>query len=186
MSFEIAELNRRLANVVQLGRVIAIDTGTMRARVQIGDLTTPMIPVSQLASGAIKVHWMPSPGEQVVVFAPSGEMGAAVVQGAIPQNGSAVAKDAAHPTIDLGAAELVITGDVKITGQVEIIGDVDIKGTVTVSEDVIADGIEITGGADVKGTLTVNEDVIADGVSLVHHTHGGVVSGGGNTGIPNK
>ncbi|MGP9788945.1 phage baseplate assembly protein V [Roseinatronobacter sp. NSM] len=163
MSFEIAELNRRLANIVQLGRVTAIDTGAMRARVQIGDLTTPMIPVSQLSSGAIKVHWMPSPGEQVVVFAPSGEMGAAVVQGAVPQSGSAVAEDESHPTIELGGAELVITGNVKITGNLTIIGNVDAIGAVTFSED-----------------------AIADGVSLVHHTHGGVVSGGGNTGVPNK
>lgn len=156
MSFATAELDRRLANIVQLGRVIEIDAGAMRARVQIGDLKTAMIPVAQPASGAIRVHWMPSPGEQVVVFAPSGEMSAAVVQGAVPQSGSAVAQDEAHPTIDLGSAQLVITGDLKITGNIEVIGSV-----------------------------TVTEDVVADGVSLVTHTHGGVTPGAGSTGEPN-
>lgn len=156
MSYQTAELERRVANMVQIGRVIEIDTATMRARIQIGDLKTAMIPVAQAKSGAIKVHWMPSVGEQVVVFAPSGEMGAAVVQGAIPQSGSAVAEDEMHPTIDLGDAELVITGNLKITGDIEVIG-----------------------------TVTVTEDVVADGVSLVTHTHGGVVSGGSSTGGPN-
>lgn len=142
MSFALAEIDRRLANMVQLGTVTEIDSGAQRARVQIGDLTTAMIPVSQLAAGAIRVHWMPSVGEQVTVFAPSGEMGNAIIQGAVPQNGSAVAQDEAHPTIDLGGAELVITGNVKITGNVEIVG-----------------------------AVTVTEDVTANGISLVTHTH---------------
>ncbi|SUZ33615.1 hypothetical protein ROE7235_03388 [Roseibaca ekhonensis] len=142
MSFAMAEIDRKLANMVQLGRITEIDSGNMRARVQIGDLTTAMIPVSQIAAGSIRMHWMPSAGEQVVVFAPSGEMGNAIIQGAVPQTGSAVAEDAAHPTIDLGGAELVITGNVKITGNVEIVGSV-----------------------------TVTEDVTANGISLVTHTH---------------
>lgn len=156
MSFQIAELERRIANMVQIGRITEIDSGKMRARVAIGDLTTAMIPVAQPKSGAIKVHWMPSVGEQVVVFAPSGEMGAAVVQGAIPQTGSAVADDEMHPTINLGDAKMVITGNLKITGDIEIIGKV-----------------------------TVTDDVVAAGVSLVTHTHGGVVSGSASTAEPN-
>lgn len=157
MSYSMAELDRRIANIAQVGRVIEIDSAKMRARVQIGDLNTAMIPVSQAMSGAIRIHWMPSVGEQVMVYAPSGEMAAAVIQGAVPQTGSAVADDEQHPTIDLGNAELVITGNIKITGDIEIIG-----------------------------TVTVTEDVVADGVSLVTHTHGGVVSGGSNTAEPNK
>jgi phage baseplate assembly protein gpV len=155
MSFAQAELDRRLANIVQLGRIIEIDSAAMRARVQIGDLTTPMIPVSQLASGTIRLHWMPSVGEQVVVYAPSGEIGAAFVQGSVPQNGSAVAQDAAHPTIDLGGGTLVITGDLTITGNITVTGRID-----------------------------VTEDVTATGISLVSHVHGGVTPGGGTTGGP--
>lgn len=155
MSFALAELDRRVANIVQLGRVVEIDAGAMRARVQIGDLQTALIPVAQAASGAIRVHWMPSVGEQVVVYAPSGEMGAAVVQGAVPQSGSAVAQDEMHPTIDLGAAELVITGNLKITGDIEI-----------------------------TGKVTVSDDVVAAGISLVTHEHEGVVPGSGLSGGP--
>ena len=59
MSFASADLDRRVANLVQLGRVVAIDTASQRARVEIGDLTTALIPVAQLASGRIRLHWMP-------------------------------------------------------------------------------------------------------------------------------
>lgn len=46
--------------------------------------------------------------------------------------------------------------------------------------------IELAGGTmKINGTLELTGDVIAQGVSLVHHTHGGVMPGGGNTGEPN-
>lgn len=152
-----AEFDRRIANVVQLGRVVSIDTASSRVRVKIGDIETTDIPVARMQSGKIKVHWMPSPGEQVVVFAPDGDLARAFVQGSVPQDGHGVAPDADTPTIDLGGATLSIIGNLKIEGDVEIIGDV-----------------------------TVTEDVTASGVSLVTHTHGGVVPGGGDTGEPNK
>lgn len=156
MGMSAAEFDRRIANIVQLGRVVSIDTGGQKARVQIGDIETMDIPVCQYTSGQIKFHWMPSPGEQVVVFAPDGDLARAIIQGSVPKSGHAVAPDAGTPTIDLGGGTLSIIGNLKIEGDVEIIGDV-----------------------------TVTEDVTASGVSLVTHTHGGVVPGGGNTGEPN-
>lgn len=42
----------------------------------------------------------------------------------------------------------------------------------------------IVGNIQITGTVTVNGDVIASGISLVTHTHGGVVPGGGSTGGP--
>lgn len=133
MSFSNADLDRRLANTVQLGRVVSIDTATMRVRIQIGDLATHAIPVAQLASGAIRFHWMPSPGEQVVVFAPGGDMARAFVQGSVPQSGGNVAPDAGTPTIDLGG------------GTLSIVGNVTIDGNVTVTGDVVAAGISLVG-----------------------------------------
>lgn len=128
MSFTLADLDRRLANAVQLGRVVSIDTATMRVRVQIGDLATQAIPVAQLASGAIRFHWMPSPGEQVVVYAPDGDMARAFVQGSVPQSGGAVAPDAATPTIDLGGGTLSIVGNLTVDGDITVTGDVVASG----------------------------------------------------------
>lgn len=128
MTFATAELDRRLANTVQLGRVVSIDTATMRVRVALGELQTHPIPVAQLTSGAIRMHWMPSPGEQVVVFAPGGELTRAFVQGSVPQTGGAVAPDAGTPTIDLGGGTLNIVGTLRIDGDVEVTGDVVASG----------------------------------------------------------
>lgn len=128
MSFANADLDRRLANAVQLGRITSIDTATMRVRVQIGDLATHPIPVAQLASGAIRFHWMPSPGEQVVVFAPGGDMARAFVQGSVPQTDGPVAPDAQTPTIDLGGGTLSIVGNLTVDGDVIVSGDVVAQG----------------------------------------------------------
>lgn len=150
MTFSAAEADRQIANVVQVGTIVSIDNATATARVKIGDLDSPPIPVMQLRSGSLKMHWMPSPGEQVTVLAPSGDMARAFVMGALPMTGGAIAPDAGSPTMDLGGGTLRFIGDLFV-----------------------------------DGTITVTTDVIADGVSLVHHTHGGVVPGGASTAEPN-
>jgi len=46
--------------------------------------------------------------------------------------------------------------------------------------------VNATNGVTINSpTVTCSGDVIASGVSLVHHTHGGVTTGSGNTGQPN-
>ena len=67
MTFSAAEADRQIANVLQVGKIVSIDNPTGRARVQVGDLLLPPVPVMQLRSGAIRMHWMPSVGEQVLL-----------------------------------------------------------------------------------------------------------------------
>lgn len=61
MSFAAAEADRRIANVIQIGRVTAVGAGT--ARVAIGELETPDIPVGQYRAGGLSLWWMPTVGE---------------------------------------------------------------------------------------------------------------------------
>lgn len=42
----------------------------------------------------------------------------------------------------------------------------------------------IIGETTINGNLTVSGDVVGSGISLVKHTHGGVQTGSGNTGVP--
>ncbi|WP_062560612.1 phage baseplate assembly protein V [Paracoccus aminovorans] len=128
MTLSAAEADRRIANVLTVGTVVSIDNGSGRARVRIGELETPPIPVMQLRSGTIRMHWMPSPGEQVTIAAPSGDMARAFVMGALPIDGNMVAPDAGSPTMDLGGGTLRIIGNLYIEGDVEVTGDVVASG----------------------------------------------------------
>ena len=66
-------------------------------------------------------------------------------------------------------------------------GDVDItsEGTVTVTcDDIVLDGnVSVTGNLEVIGTSTA-ADHDSDGISGKNHTHGGVQTGAGSTGVP--
>lgn len=132
MSRAAAELDRRVGGIVQVGTVVSINNAKATARVRIGDLETMDVPVMQLRSGAIKIHWMPSVGEQVTLAAPSGDLARAFVMGSLPIEGNAVGPSADAPTMDLGG------------GTLRLIGNLFIDGTVTVTGDVIAAGISLT------------------------------------------
>lgn len=147
MSFAAAEADRRIANLFQIGTVVSIENGTGRAVVQIGDLVTPAIPVMQIRSGTIRLHWMPSPGEQVTVAAPSGDVARAFVMGAIAPSGNMVAPSSDQPTMDLGGGTLRIIGNVYIDGDVEVTGDVVASGISLVHHKHVgvASGVNLTG-----------------------------------------
>ncbi len=150
MSFAAAEADRRVANMIQIGTVTAVNGAAGTVRVRCGDLDTAEVSVMAQRGGAVRMWSMPSVGEQVVLACPSGDVSRGVVLGSIWQS-NAPSSDAGVPMLDLGGGKLIIKGDVEIEGKVE-----------------------------------VTEDVIADSVSLVHHTHGGVVTGGNDTAEPNQ
>jgi phage baseplate assembly protein gpV len=130
VSFAVAELDRRVANLNQVGRVVGADAGTGRVRVAIGELQTPWLPVQMFRAGALNFAMMPSVGEQVHVVAPGGDMARAFVGGGIPA-GNLAGQIAEEPTVDLGGGKLVVVGDLHVTG------------TITCDTDVVADGISL-------------------------------------------
>lgn len=77
--FNAAEADRRISNVVQMGRITAVDTANARCRVAIGDLVTPPIPWPAGHAGADRSWWAPSVGDQVMIAAPSGDLAQAAV-----------------------------------------------------------------------------------------------------------
>jgi phage baseplate assembly protein gpV len=160
MSYHAAEADRRIANMFNVGVVTALDAGATAARVRIGDLVTPPLPVMALRAGGMQVWWMPTAGEQVVVAAPSGDLAQGVIVGSI-HAGNAPGSDPDVPVIDLRGGKLEFRGDIEMTGK-----------------------LTVTGPIDVTGDVTCDADVVASGISLTTHIHGGVIPGGGSTGGP--
>lgn len=115
MSFAAAEADRRIANLISIGRVIVVGAGT--ARVAIGELETPDIPVGQYRAGGLALWWMPTVGEQVVVACPSGDLARAVILCSI-YAGNAPSGDAAVPMIALAGGRMVVDGTLEVTGDV--------------------------------------------------------------------
>lgn len=117
MSMQAAETDRRLANVVMIGTVTSIDAGAATAVVQLGELSSPPLPVGQMRAGALQFWWMPTEGEQVVVVCPSGDVAQGVIVAAI-YAGNAPSTDAAEPQINLAGGTLKVNGTIELTGDV--------------------------------------------------------------------
>lgn len=86
MSFDIAEIERRLSNLARIGTIAEADYGKALVRVRSDGFTTEWLPwITRRAGGDID-WWAPEPGEQVLVIAPSGLMEDAFVIPALYSN----------------------------------------------------------------------------------------------------
>ena len=73
MSYDLSETYRQFSAFVRFGTVIAIDEANARLQCECGGLQTDWLPWCAGRAGATRKWSMPTVGEQVVVFAPSGE-----------------------------------------------------------------------------------------------------------------
>lgn len=184
MSFDVTELDRRLANLIRFGAIEQADYAAGKVRVKVGDNLTAWLPWLTDRAGTDRMWHAPEVGEQVVILSPSGEINqgvvlAALFQTAHPQPVNSVDKhhavyaDGAVIEYDRAAHHLKAVLPAGATVELEADGGISIKGDIT-----------LTGNINMTGTLTADVDVIADGISLVNHKHGGVQVGGSQTGVP--
>lgn len=113
----LADLDRRLQGVLQVGVVTKVDAGNAVACVKIGDLSTPMIPWMTIRAGGVQFWWAPSVGEQVIVGAASGDIEQGVILGSI-YTSNAPSSDASTPMINLEGGNMKINGTLIVTGDV--------------------------------------------------------------------
>jgi phage baseplate assembly protein V len=80
MNFNLADLSRRLENIVRLGTIFDVrHSKKPHVRVKLGEIVTDWLPVVTLRAGDTKT-WSPTTkGEQCIVFSPSGDLGAGAV-----------------------------------------------------------------------------------------------------------
>lgn len=96
------------------------------------------------------------------------------------------AEDAANAVLQTadGTQRIALWPDkVKITSSTRIVLDAPITTITGIMETLNEGGVATA--SIINGTLQATVDVMAQTVSLKNHTHGGVQTGGGNTGAPN-
>lgn len=82
----IGEIDRRLANLINIGTIADVDEEKALVRVEIGGITTDWLPWLVARASHDRAWHAYEVGEQVLVLSPSGETSAGVVLGSIPQD----------------------------------------------------------------------------------------------------
>lgn len=189
------EIPADIAALIRIGTIVSVDLEAARCVVRYGDpeddavAQTPPIRWLAMRAGQTRTWSPPSVGEQVLLLAPDGQIGAAVavmglVQDAFPPLSSTTAEmiefaDGARITYDAEAGELKAQLPAGATAEIDAPGGITLRGNVTIEGDV-----SITGTVDVSDTLTAANDVVADGISLTDHLHGLVKAGTEKSGKP--
>ena len=189
IEFEITELNRRLANLIVLGKVVEADyTQTIpKLKIKVGECRTAWLPMLCQRAG-LDVSWWPlEVGEQVVVLSPSGELTQGVVLGAINQMAFPSMGHHADSHKHVYADGAVIEYNRKAHHLSAILPS---GATTTLVSD---GGVNITGDVVVTGNITASKDITdntrsmqADRDIFNAHDHSGVRTGSGTTATPNQ
>ena len=85
LEYRIAELERRLSNLLRLGVIDKADYAAARVKVKSGDLVTGWIPWLTRRASEDSDWWAPEEGEQVVLLSPDGDPAQAVALPALYQ-----------------------------------------------------------------------------------------------------
>jgi phage baseplate assembly protein V len=190
MSAEVADLQRRLANLFRVGKIVEINRTTGRVKVKFGDVTSPWMPWSTSRAGDVKNWSPPAVGEQVCICSPFGELGSGfVMPGAINSEANAAPdnrEDVEKITLPSGGAYEITVGSTTLiydNGKVQIVaGGKTFQisgGKATFNGD-----LEVTGKITATGNIESQTEVKAGSIALTTHRHGGVQPGGGTTSTP--
>ncbi|WP_430415843.1 phage baseplate assembly protein V [Marinobacter adhaerens] len=82
-AFSVADIERRLANLIRFGTIEQLDEENALARVRCGEILTDWLSWRTNRAGPDRDWWALEPGEQVILLAPSGELNQAVIVGSI-------------------------------------------------------------------------------------------------------
>ncbi|CAN7396382.1 phage baseplate assembly protein V [Paraburkholderia terricola] len=171
--YEIGEIDRLIASIVQAGYIDDVQYDPPRCRVRNGEWVSALLPWKTFAAGRVRTWCPPSVGEQAVVLAPSGTLaGAFVLAGFYSDthggaNGNAANltatdwPDGAHEHYDHDAHEYVLS--VPAGGRIVFrIGDTQMEltadGITQMTPKLLVDAPEssFTGNTTTEQLLTFN------------------------------
>jgi phage baseplate assembly protein V len=159
MSFEIAELSRRLANLVMLGKVVGVDHVAACVKVKVGELVTAWRPWLALRAGGDRDWHPPEAGEQVVLLSPNGDPAQSVILVGLYQDASPAPSDdpdihliqyADGAQISYDRKQHKLSATLPAQASVELItpGGMTIEGDVTIAGSVFVGGVLIDSGGN--------------------------------------
>lgn len=154
----------QIGDLIRIGIVEVVDLAAATATVRTGDIVSPALPWVE-AAGPWRTWSPPGVGEQVLMLCPEADIAGAVILRGLNCAAFPIPASGPHPELH-GPDGLVIA----LTGD-----------GITIAAP---GGVAITGDVTVTGTITASNDVVGGGISLKTHTHGGVQSGGSQTGAP--
>ncbi|USZ80540.1 baseplate assembly protein [Serratia phage MQ-4] len=178
MSYDLSEINRILANMIRIGRVIELDEANARVKLAVGGLTTDWLPWGADRAGKTRKWSPPQIGEQIMMFSPYGDSAQGVAGMSIFQDDFAApaqSKDqetTVYPdgsTVDYNSATNTLT--VTVTGSAKVVVNCK-EATINAATSVTLD----TPDTFCKGKLTV------DGLL----TYKGGMAGSGGSGATAK
>jgi phage baseplate assembly protein V len=211
MNEDLIDLLRRLENMIRIGTIIDVDlSGEIPLyRVKTGELETNWIAATTQRAGSAKKSHAYTKGEQVVLMAPSGDMGAAMVSHALnsaanpspdnhptrdrtvypdgaiieydPESGELNAEGIKTATIQAGVLVTIDCPESKFTGNVEIAGNALVKQVLTYKGGLTNEGS--SSGATIHGPITHSGGELTSN-NVVLHTHKHPDAHGGETGAP--
>jgi len=85
-NWALADIERRVANMIRYGVIEQLDEAGARVRVRSGGILTDWLKWRTQRAGPDSDWWAPEPGEQVVILSPDGEMNQALILGSINSN----------------------------------------------------------------------------------------------------
>ena len=178
MDYAIAELDRRLAALIQAGTVAEVDYASARCRVQVGPWISAMLPWLSLGAGEAR-HWRaPSVGEQALIVAPSGEPAGGFVLPGFYTEQHAQAGDARPKAMAWRMPDGCLleydweAGALKASGSKSI--SVESGGTVTLKcAALVVDAPSATfkGNLKIDGNVDAAGSVMDGGGNSNHHKH---------------
>ena len=192
--FQLTDLARRLANIIRLGSIKAVDYQRARAQVTIGNLTTDWLPWFTACAGKTRNWQPPEVDEQVVVLAPGGDLCQGVIlSGLYTDNapdtsptlnavhyadGSTLSFDMASGTLNInvkGDVNINAGGKLTLTAKKTTIKSPKIRlaGDVIITGDLKSLGEMSLGGRKGKPVARVGDSVAVDA-----RTHRGSITSG--------
>lgn len=85
-AYEIGEMQRAMANLIRVGKIVGLDESNARVKVSVGGLTTDWLPWAVSRAGGNRTWSAPEIGEQVVVLSPHGDPAQGIVLPSIYQD----------------------------------------------------------------------------------------------------